>query len=110
MKLWRHYPLWDSHSGEIEFGLDIRNVSFDDGYLLSMAERSAAALGAMAALESGYTANPDEDRMVGHYWLRAPELAPAASVTEAISKMRSDVRDFANSVRNGDLRGVGGTF
>ena len=34
------------------------------------------ALAAMTALESGSMANPDEQRMVGHYWLRTPELAP----------------------------------
>jgi len=30
----------------------------------------------MEALEGGAIANPDEGRMVGHYWLRAPERAP----------------------------------
>ena len=31
----------------------------------------------MDALEKGAIANPDEDRMVGHYWLRAaPHMAP----------------------------------
>ena len=35
-----------------------------------------AALAAMAALEAGSIANPDEDRAVGHYWLRSPDLAP----------------------------------
>ena len=34
------------------------------------------ALEGMAALEAGAKANPDEDRQVGHYWLRAPERAP----------------------------------
>ena len=32
------------------------------------------AYAAMDALEKGAIANPDEKRMVGHYWLRAPEL------------------------------------
>jgi glucose-6-phosphate isomerase len=35
------------------------------------------ALDEMAALEAGAIANPSEGRQVGHYWLRAPELAPA---------------------------------
>ncbi len=35
-----------------------------------------AALEAMAALEAGAIANPDEGRQVGHYWLRSPALAP----------------------------------
>ena len=42
------------------------------------------AFDAMDALESGAIANPDEGRMVGHYWLRAPELAPDDAIREAI--------------------------
>jgi len=34
------------------------------------------AYDAMAALEAGAVANADEGRRVGHYWLRAPALAP----------------------------------
>ena len=35
-----------------------------------------AAFTEMQALEKGAIANPDENRMVGHYWLRNPALAP----------------------------------
>src|SRR5712691_2985398 len=34
------------------------------------------AFAAMRELEAGAIANPDEKRMVGHYWLRNPALAP----------------------------------
>ena len=37
------------------------------------------AYAAMDALEGGAIANPDEGRMVGHYWLRAPRKAPQAA-------------------------------
>ena len=43
-----------------------------------------AALSAMAAIEGGAVANIDEQRQVGHYWLRAPQLAPDPSQTAAI--------------------------
>ena len=36
----------------------------------------AGPLRLMAELEAGAVANPDERRQVGHYWLRAPDLAP----------------------------------
>ena len=46
----------------------------------SVADRWATSLrngsSEMEALEAGAIANADEKRMVGHYWLRAPELAP----------------------------------
>ena len=34
----------------------------------------------MQELEEGAIANPDENRMVGHYWLRNPELAPSPEI------------------------------
>jgi glucose-6-phosphate isomerase len=43
-----------------------------------------AALDALAALESGAIANPDEGRMVGHYWLRDPERAPTPELQQAL--------------------------
>ena len=62
------------------------------------ADGLAEAFAAMDALERGALANPDEGRQVGHYWLRAPELAPAPH-GDAISRMQQDVIAFAESVR-----------
>ena len=42
------------------------------------------ALAAMTAMESGAAVNLSEQRQVGHYWLRAPELAPSEEITEEI--------------------------
>ncbi|XWS14935.1 hypothetical protein CRYUN_Cryun35bG0051100 [Craigia yunnanensis] len=41
-----------------------------------MEPRFQAAFKAMEDLEKGAIANPDEGRMVGHYWLRNTKLAP----------------------------------
>ena len=51
-------------------------MRFDDAFLARMAPALERAFDAMAALEAGAIANPDEGRPVGHYWLRAPDLAP----------------------------------
>jgi glucose-6-phosphate isomerase len=58
----------------------------------------AAAFDAMEALERGALANPDEQRRVGHYWLRAPELAPEPSVRDAIETTLTRIRTFAQDV------------
>ncbi len=57
-----------------------------------------AAFLAMDALEKGAIANPDEKRMVGHYWLRAPERAPDAGIAEAIRGTLARIEDFASAV------------
>ena len=62
-----------------------------------------AAFAAMDALEKGAIANPDEKRRVGHYWLRAPELAPDAGTAEAIRGTLSRIEDFAAAVHAGRI-------
>lgn len=49
-----------------------------------LAQRMDRALAAMAAIEAGSIANLDERRMVGHYWLRAPDLAPSPDLGEEV--------------------------
>jgi glucose-6-phosphate isomerase len=74
-------------------------MAFDDrilrhaeiGFILDLADAPedepgawGAALDAMARLEAGAVANPDEGRQVGHYWLRAPHLAPTPEQRAAV--------------------------
>ena len=56
---------------------------------------------AMAELEAGSIANPDEGRQVGHYWLRAPERAPTVELGATIGTTRDAVLGFAADVREG---------
>jgi hypothetical protein len=49
----------------------------------------------MAALEGGAIANPDENRMVGHYWLRDPDLAPAELKSEIVTTL-NDIEAFVS--------------
>ena len=56
-----------------------------------LVEAFPAAFSGMAALEAGGIANPDEGRRVGHYWLRAPELAPEPELTRAIEETVSSM-------------------
>jgi glucose-6-phosphate isomerase len=58
----------------------------------------------MDALEKGAIANPDEQRMVGHYWLRAPELAPQPELRKAIEDCNAQIHDFAKRVHDGALK------
>lgn len=63
------------------------------------------------SLEAGAIANPDENRMVGHYWLRRPELAPDREITEEIRNNILAVEEFAREIHKGILRGEqGGKF
>ncbi len=68
----------------------------------------ASALQHMAELEGGAIANPDEQRQVGHYWLRAAELAPTVGQAREIGETAERVRHFAAKVRTGGIRTASG--
>ncbi len=76
---------------------------------LSLAERDACAprladaLAAMTRLEAGALANPDEGRMVGHYWLRDPARAPDPAIAAAITDSWQQIHQFATGVRDGTI-------
>jgi len=57
----------------------------------------------LAALEAGGVANPDEQRQVGHFWLRAPQMAPLAEQRDGIVGAERDVAAFVQSVRAGEI-------
>jgi glucose-6-phosphate isomerase len=109
-ELWNRYCKYHFADRALGFSLDISRVRFDDGYLDRMAPAMSKAGEAMRALEQGAIANQDEDRMVGHYWLRAPELAPSAEITQAIRRTIESIREFAGQVHEGKQRGERGPF
>jgi glucose-6-phosphate isomerase len=103
-------PLYDRfratfyHDEALGLSVDVSRIRFEDDYLARMEPRMQDAYRAMAALEAGSIANPDEDRRVGHYWLRAPDLAPDAATRQAITGTLARIHAFAESVHAGRLR------
>src|SRR5947208_10821786 len=79
-------------------------MRFEDGFLDRMAQPMQRAFEAMDALERGAIANPDEKRMVGHYWLRAPDLAPSPAIAAEIRNTVMEVKRFADAVHDGPIR------
>jgi glucose-6-phosphate isomerase len=103
-ELWKRYRAWLFDDPELGVRLDLSRMNMPSDYLERMASRMSDAFESMDALERGAIANPDEDRMVGHYWLRAPELAPSEEITAAIRETRDRVLEFAGDVHRGELR------
>ena len=101
--------LYLSHP-EADFWADFSFVDFPDDYLSSMESNISSALQAMQQLEGGAIANPDENRMVGHYWLRNADLAPSKELTTAIRETLTKVKDVANAVHSGSLQSPQGAF
>jgi glucose-6-phosphate isomerase len=71
--------------------------------LAALRPRLDLALSAMAQIDGGAVANKDEGRMVGHYWLRAPGLAPDDGLQQQILDVLARIEDFAAAVLGGEV-------
>jgi glucose-6-phosphate isomerase len=91
------------HEADLGFDLDISRIAFAPDFFPQMEPEVQKAISNMAALERGAIANPDEKRMVGHYWLRTPELAPQPALREEIQQMIARVTTFAADVHAGRI-------
>ncbi len=97
------------------FSIDISRMRFGDDYLERMQALAEKAIEEMKVLEAGSIANLDEKRMVGHYWLRAPQLAPTHELRDEIEKTNASIKEFAKWVHEGGkftdvlVIGIGGS-
>ena len=101
---WERFKQYYYHNSELGLGLDISRMRFPHNFLAGMEARMRAAYREMAALEAGALANPDENRMVGHYWLRAPHLSPTDKIAREIEESIEAVKQFARYVHQGKIR------
>jgi glucose-6-phosphate isomerase len=107
---WSRYCQYLVTDRELGFSLDISRVDFKEADFAPLIPRISAAVGQMALLEQGAISNADEHRMVGHYWLRAPELAPTAAITAEIQQTQASIREFARQIHAGEIEGADGRF
>src|SRR5215469_4574890 len=96
--LWQRFQQHFVRYDEIGFTIDISRMRFGDDFLRSMGARAQKAFSEMRQLESGAIANPDENRMVGHYWLRDPALAPTEERQQEIASTLTSIKEFAAKV------------
>lgn len=107
---WDRFKLHHQPYPSLGLALDLSRVPFPEGFLASMEPRMQRAFAEMQALEAGAIANPDEGRMVGHYWLRQASLAPTAAIAAEITQTVAAIKQFAARVHSGEVRGPRGPF
>ncbi len=83
-------------------------MDIEPGYVEALAPKITKAFADMVAVESGAIANPDEGRMVGHYWLRNADLAPTPELKKAITEPIAALKHFAEKVHTGAITPPGG--
>jgi glucose-6-phosphate isomerase len=101
--LWQRFQQYFLRYDDLGFSIDISRMKFPDDFLEKMQPRIEKAFTAMRELESGAIANPDEKRMVGHYWLRNPALAPTPEIRAEIEETIKRIKSFAADVHAGKI-------
>ncbi|CAA6692680.1 MULTISPECIES: glucose-6-phosphate isomerase [unclassified Lentimonas] len=107
---WNRFKQYYLNLNELDFAIDISRIDFGDNFLAEMEPRMQAAYTAMQELEAGAISNPDEGRMVGHYWLRNAALAPQPELTAEIDACVTKIKKIAADVHSGAIKGANGAF
>lgn len=90
------------------FSLDLSLMDIAADFPALMEPKIQQAFADIKAIEGGAIANADEGRMVGHYWLRNPGLAPSAALQQAITGPLAALKQFAQQVHAGAIAPPGG--
>ncbi|KAL7584566.1 hypothetical protein Lser_V15G44546 [Lactuca serriola] len=102
--LWERYTEWLYQHKDLGLYLDVSRVGFTDEFVKEMEPRFMKAFQAMEDLEKGAIANPDEGRMVGHYWLRNPKLSPNSFLRLQIENTLEAISTFAEDIIVGKIK------
>lgn len=110
LEMWNRYQEFYREYPTVGLAMDFCRMDFTPEFLTRMEPEVQKALEAMERLDAGAIANPDEKRMVGHYWLRNSALSPSPEIAREIEETLKDIKAFAASVHSGAVQGSGGVF
>ncbi len=102
--MWERYKKYLCVAPSVGLSLDISRMNFSDDIFGRMEPMMQTAFKTMIELEAGAIANPDENRMVGHYWLRNPGLAPSTEIRREIEETLQAIKGFSFSVHAEKIR------
>ncbi|CAN5427460.1 glucose-6-phosphate isomerase [soil metagenome] len=105
--LWVRFQKYFVQDEKTGISIDISRMRFGDDFLERMRPRAEKAFADMRELEGGAIANPDEHRMVGHYWLRDAQLAPA-ELRGDVTDTNRRIKEFVVDVHSGKIAAADG--
>src|SRR5258708_18371262 len=101
--LWPRFQKYFLRYDDLDFSIDISRMRFPDGFFEQMKPLLEKAFATMRELEAGAIANPDEQRMVGHYLLRDSKLAPPPELRAAIEGTTARIKQLPADVHSGKI-------
>jgi len=86
---------------DLGFSLDLSRTDMEQSYITDLQPQIDKAYADLVKTEAGEIVNPDEGRMVGHYWLRDETLAPNAEIKAQITEPIAQLKQLAEDVHHG---------
>ncbi len=98
---WQRFCNLIWHNDELGIWLDISQMHVNSSDLLDLEPDILKAISSMDSLESGSISNFDENRQVGHYWLRNSGLAPTDNIANNITQEIKSISTFVEDILTG---------
>src|SRR4029450_883177 len=102
LTMWKRFKTYLCVCESVGVTVDISRMKFSESFLQQKDADIRRAFVEMDKLESGAIANPDEHRMVGHYWLRDAAKAPTPELRKEIATTLANIKKFAKAVHGGE--------
>lgn len=100
---WQRYQDSVTRYPELGFSIDTSRMDIPADFPDSLASEITRAFDGITKIEAGEIMNPDENRMVGHYWLRNTDLAPNENLKKQITQPIADLKTFAQKIHRGEI-------
>ena len=89
---------------KLNIWLDISKINFTSKEIKNLEEKFIDVFSAIKELEKGAISNIDENRQVGHYWLRNPSISPSSKIKEEINADINEISEFGKQILNGHIK------
>ena len=100
---WKKFSNYLWFNKDLSIWLDISKVIFNDKEINSIENRFNNVFQANKNLEDGAFSNIDENRQVGHYWLRNSNISPNDEIRQSIDNEVKNIDNFCDQVLNNKI-------
>ncbi|WP_269622947.1 glucose-6-phosphate isomerase [Prochlorococcus marinus] len=101
---WKRFSNLLYFNDELGLWLDISRMKITSSNIESLSTPFNKAFDAIDKLEKGAISNADENRQVGHYWLRDSLLAPTKEISNLVTEGISDIAEFGRNILSGKIK------
>ena len=100
---WKKFSNYLWFNEELNIWIDISKINFNDEDFEAINQKFVNVFNALDELENGAIANIDENRQVGHYWLRNSSIAPNNILKNKIDNEISSIKEFGKEILEGNI-------